>query len=180
MASKKLKHPVPVTWYLQITSEYNIIFTANKKYNPNEAVKILHAQSQAHEKHKSQNPKSRQKPSALDFRFISGAEITFAFGNTMSGWTFWKNDEPQFCSGKNQAISISHDNLAGKGWFLEKDISTSAKKLTFMYTGEDGTVKKPLKCKYNLCIKNTLKNKTTKFETKIIIDPIGKDDGKWP
>ncbi len=171
---------IPMTLYLHITPDCNFVFTKNAKYNADEVTEILDQLSKMHEKHLKLNPRSTLTPSPLDIKFFNKAKITLKFGRSMKNWTFWKNQNPRFCTGKNQAISISNEGIAGKGWFEDKHIKTTARQVTFMYTGQDGTNRKPLKCEYDLCIKNTVKTNTTKLETKIIIDPVGKNNGKWP
>jgi len=176
----QLEDQEPVTWYLHITPECNFVYTANKQYDAAEVVEILNSLSQKHKKHLELNPESTDDPSALDIKFFNRAKITIKFGNTMSNWRFWKNDHPRYCNGKGQAISIDQSQLQGKGWFLDKDTKTTKRKVTFMYTGQDGTKTNPLKVKYDLCVMNSVEADGEIFETKIIIDPFGKDDGIWP
>jgi len=189
MASQKSKRPPSITWYLHITPQGDFAFTNRKTYNQHDVDNRLSLLKTSAKKHLKANSNFPKPPGELDLKFIAGARITIRFGNTMPNWEFWTHSNPRFINGINAPIAISSLGVEGMGWFKASDIKftkPTAKKgpksVSFIYTGRNGTTRKPLKCQFDLCVNNIKRDKNDDpiLQTKIIIDPLGKNDGRWP
>jgi hypothetical protein len=119
---------------------------------------------------------SISSPSLLDFWCKSGHKCHIEFGDTMpkSHWEFWDNKHCQFKGMKDRPITFENSELGQTNGFNPTNISKASKnsrKISFEYTGQDGSLAKILSCKYELYIKSICKFGGQTYETKIILDP---------